>query len=390
MRLALLGIDSAVIELVAAAQSAGHEVVCAYLDEGGPALQVMAPSVQPEEHWEGLLYRSDVSAVLVARGDHDARAEQLRKLAAEQKAMLLSHPVHSSMLLHFELDMIRQESGCRLVPYIPSRWNGATHELKSLVDAGELGALEQIVVERSMTTRTRQEVQRLFALDVDLLSNLAGPWSKLGALGSGQGAARYANLGVQLAGPRGVVARWSLQPGEIDQARLEARGTQGRATVRMPPAGAAWELLVEGRSGTGPPRCFPADDVPRKAIEALQLAVRGQYSPDMWLEASRSVELAETIDRSLDRGRVIELHHDDFSEESTFKGTMAAMGCGLLLVAAIVMATGSVAGYLGLGIADYWPHTLLLTLGLFLGVQFFLRLARRREKPGAAESKPSG
>ena len=44
-------------------------------------------------------------------------------------------------------------------------------------------------------------------------------------------------------------------------------------------------------------------------------------------------ELTETIDRSLKRGRTIELHYEEYSEaSSTFKGMMSAIGCCLLMV----------------------------------------------------------
>ena len=34
--------------------------------------------------------------------------------------MIIVHPVHESMLVYYELDMNRQESGCLMLPYAPS------------------------------------------------------------------------------------------------------------------------------------------------------------------------------------------------------------------------------------------------------------------------------
>jgi myo-inositol 2-dehydrogenase/D-chiro-inositol 1-dehydrogenase len=97
-----------------------------------------------------------------------------------------------------------------------------------------------------------------------------------------------------------------------------------------------------------------------------------------WLDACRSVELAETIARSLKRGRTIELHYEDFSEQSTFKGMMTSLGCGLLVAALFIMLLAAVGGRLGLPFARHWVTLLLLLLGSFLALQA-LRLVFPRQ-----------
>ena len=59
---------------------------------------------------------------------------------------------------------------------------------------------------------------------------------------------------------------------------------------------------------------------------------------------SRTVELAETIDTSLARGRTIDLHREDFTDIGTFKGTMTSLGCGLLMVGLALTVFVAVAG----------------------------------------------
>src|SRR5690606_24569760 len=67
--------------------------------------------------WETLLDEGQIDAVVVARGgDADLRTEQLRKLVQVEKPTLVSHPVVDSMLVYYELDMIRRENDAPLLP----------------------------------------------------------------------------------------------------------------------------------------------------------------------------------------------------------------------------------------------------------------------------------
>ena len=81
------------------------------------------------------------------------------------------------------------------------------------------------------------------------------------------------------------------------------------------------------------------------------------------------MELADTIERSLNKGRVVELHFEDYTEENTFKGTMTSLGCGVLLAGLVLMVVAAVAGRLGVRAADYWPFFLLAALVAFLLMQ---------------------
>jgi hypothetical protein len=63
-----------------------------------------------------------------------------------------------------------------------------------------------------------------------------------------------------------------------------------------------------------------------------------------WLDACRATEAMEAIDRSLARNRAIDLHNEEHSEESSFKGIMAASGCLMLLgTLAAVSCAGALA-----------------------------------------------
>ena len=136
-----------------------------------------------------------------------------------------------------------------------------------------------------------------------------------------------------MSGPSGVLARWSVAPAEhADSGRLVVVAPAGRAVVTMPAGGGAWhmELQVGGQRAD---RQWPADWNPTRAsLEQLRSAIAGSAVHPDWLDAARSIELTQTIDRSLARGRTIELHHEEYNEAGNFKSLMAAGGCGLLLV----------------------------------------------------------
>jgi hypothetical protein len=118
--------------------------------------------------------------------------------------------------------------------------------------------------------------------------------------------------------------------------------------------------------------------------------------PAGWDDAARAIELAESVPRSLVKGRAIDLHQEEFSELGTFKGTMASLGCGLVLAALFVLLLATLVGGiareagwdLGERIAGIWPVAVLTVLGLFLALQLLPLLVApaTRPKGGGAEA----
>src|SRR4051794_14937086 len=121
MRFALLGADSNTLALARwIAASAEHQIV-AIAEVGAAAglLRGLAPDAQVLPQWESLLAHAVSDAVIVAAADsgaEDVRVDQLRKLIQSAVPLLVSHPVCSSMLDCHELDMIRRETRCAVVP----------------------------------------------------------------------------------------------------------------------------------------------------------------------------------------------------------------------------------------------------------------------------------
>jgi predicted dehydrogenase len=386
MDLALLGIDANALALARAAVRQGHRLVWAY-DLAGREAEIMAlaPGLTLAQHWEALLGGAIAQGVIVASGDNDERGEQLRRLAAERVPLLVCQPVHSSTLLYLELDMIRRDVGGIVLPYLASRFHPAVAEVQGLLAAGRLGPLEQLVGERFLAARSRTAVLWHFMEDVALLRLFLGDVTKVGAMASPPGDAGFANLGVQLTGPSGVLARWSVAPVD-DQpgARLTLVGSQGKVVLRMPAGDDVWH--VERSDAAAPPQRLDGTAAPGVAIDALVQAVgqavaqpsAGRAPPDDWADAVRAAQLTEAVERSLRRGRVISLEFDEHTEEGTFKGVMASLGCGLLLVIPLLALALSAFAPKSYTFGRAFFTLLGIGLGVFLLLQLLLFLIPKK------------
>jgi hypothetical protein len=260
----------------------------------------------------------------------------------------------------------------------------------------DLGAVEQVVWERPLETRTQAHVLWHFARDVELLTLVAGRLNRLGALGSPDQQATYSGLSVQLLGDREVPVRWQVGPIENNtNARLVLIAQRGKRTITFSAAGDALEQTVVYAGETQTVALPPVD----AASQAIQRLVRGVTDPSggsTWSRALTAMELADTIEISLRRGRMIEVHQQQLTEALAFKGTMSALGCGVLLVLPpLLLFCGWAAELLGLPLhwTKFWPYPLLGLLGLFLLAQliptlFFSRSDSTPADAAAADSAP--
>ncbi len=101
------------------------------------------------------------------------------------------------------------------------------------------------------------------------------------------------------------------------------------------------------------------------------------------------MELSEAVNRSLRRGRTVELHYESVSEESTFKSVMTSTGCLVFLASLFVLPLAMAGAVIGLKWALYIPYLILPALVLFAMLQT-LRLAIRRPRATGDAPKRSG
>lgn len=383
MRFACLGDDPDALAL-ARAVAAEPEAALVWIDRAAAAAAQAAPTLAPRAvvsaEWEDLLTQEPADAVIVGLASGrtaEDRADQLRKLAQEGVPLLVVHPVQDSVLFYFELDMIRQASQAPMMPYLPARLSPPVAELRRMIAGraqGALGEVEQLVIERALADRSRAAVLAQVARDADLARHLCGELNKVSAMVPESAAAaekdeRFASLSAQMSGPRGLLVRWTVGPVETAPGgRLTLVGKRGKATLDMPARG-LWTLEVRGEAGQRSAKYADWDPAGATLAAFLRALDDGAPLEPSWEDAVRAMELADAVAYSVERRRTVELHQEQASERSTFKGVMAAGGCLLLVAALGMVGIGLTLASLGWPIANYWPHALLGLLGVFLLLQ---------------------
>jgi len=399
IRVGLLGADASTPALIRALVTAPGFELAGYCEEEGSVVslsQALAPfggRVRPFPTWEALLDQQAVDGVIVAQGDNqDARADQLRKLLQAGMPVLVAHPISDSMLIYYELDMIRRETHCVAMPQLAERRHPALLQLAEFLrhpEKSPIGKIEQVQFERCLARTDPLSVARQFSRDVDCIRAIAGDMTRLGAMASNAdpalqpaASASLSGLGVQMSGPSGVVARWGVTASQgTVTARVILHGADGRATVDMAGPDQPWNLeVLRGSQRTS--EAFASWDPAAELLDVFAGGIRGGTITPDWIDACRSVELAETIERSLKKNRTIELYYEDYTEQGTFKGTMTSLGCGLLLLAMILLGVVGLAEQLGVPFLRGWPFLLLGCLGAFLLLQMLLLVFRGTDRSG--------
>jgi hypothetical protein len=418
MRLGLLGWDDTIRSVAQAAIAGGDRIALAAVPRPDDAAGL--PGAPAWCHWERLLDAAETDAILVAAADwDDQRAEAVKTLVQIARPLLLAFPPTLSMLWAFEIEMIRADAGGPIIPFLPDRLHPFIKRMRAelegcLAGTSPLGIADAITIERPLADHSREAVLQAFARDADLLRVIAGEPTRLATIG-GRHAGGLAGLTVECGGADGIPSRWqATRPsGAEPSARLSLVAERGTIAIEIPPvtagtpdeARAVWEFEGAGRSERAP--FAPAAEM----LEVLRDAVEGSMpagcdscpsrSPlpaATWPEAARLVELAETVPRSLARARAIDLHQEEFSEIGTFKGTMASLGCGLVLAALVILVLATLmagiareAGWaLGERLASAWPIIVLVVLAAFLMLQLLPLLIGPSRRPGQHETSPPG
>ena len=288
------------------------------------------------------------------------------------------------MLWAYELDMIRQDTGARLVPLLTARLHPFVARLRAAIEAGlsgagPLGRLESIGLVRRMQDRSRDAVLAKLAADADLVRVLAGDPARLATLGAVDPDAAWGTLAVGFSGTDLVPTRWQVAPGDAAGLAITLQHARGAIEVEAPDDPARpW-------TWSGQPPEQLEFDAAACLLGRLAGADVGDGIPTAtWADAARAIELAETVPRSLAKGRAIDLHREEFSELGTFRGTMASLGCAIVLGGLLVLLAATLVGGIAneldphrwgfvktvaTRVAGGWPVLVLVVLGAFLALQ---------------------
>jgi hypothetical protein len=397
MKLAILGTDSDILQLAAAARNERHEIVwCGDIrPDDAAAMSSLAPALHDRgSEWELLLDRAIADAVLIGRGiaSNELRAERVKRLATEGMPLLIVHPAFESVLTYYEVDMTRRETGAIVQHYNPLMGHPVAAEAAGRVRNGHptIGQIHQLSCERKVAVAAREEVLAHLARDVELLATVAGDIRRVTAIGPSGDGASYASLQIQMMAATAPSLRWSVGYATTGTAELEMalHGEHGIVVIRIidgtkdgPPI---WQIETSEKLN------LEGYDPAHAAIRRLSKAIADSHTlaernfNSTWDAATRAMEVVDAADLSLQKGRTIEVFQQQLTERLAFRGTMAAMGCGLLLVAFMVLvAVGILGGVEGLGrrhIVNSWSLVLLAVLAFFLLLQAVPFLAGKKDR----------
>jgi hypothetical protein len=413
MHLAILGTDPDLLRLATAAIAEGH--LLAWLGDVRPedseAVARLAPNLADQSaEWELVLDRGTADAVLVGRGtaSSELRAEQLKRLAAEAMPLVIVHPACDSVLPYYEVDMTRREMGGIVRHYNPVAWHPIFAKLATWVREGHpgVGTIHQVACERRVADASRASVTRQLARDVEALAILAGDIRRVSAIGPKPDQTSFASLQVQMtcSGPASV--RWSVasQTSAGYDMAMSLVGERGTIKLLIFDADSSherhgWQLEVLSGDEHDLQSLDP-HDAARDAIQQLEQAVSttsGERRLEMstWNSATRAMEVVDAVELSLEKGRTLDVHQQQLTERLAFRGTMAALGCGLLLVGfcvfVLVTLFGTAEGGGRQKLISAWPMLLLAVLAFFLLLQCAPLLVAKKKPhvdPGGNQRMP--
>jgi hypothetical protein len=156
------------------------------------------------------------------------------------------------------------------------------------------------------------------------------------------------------------------------------------------PARGEWELEITADRQSR--ETFPAKFDHSATFQALGAA---EIRDGAWIDACRDQEAAEAVDRSLLRGRTIELYGEEHTEADSFKGVMAMGGCLLLLLVIGVTFAAALIEGLRLPLRAWpamqmWPVCLLVPVAIFLLLQLLQLAVKRPESEAPSVANDGG
>ncbi len=402
MKFAILGTDAEILQLASAARDAGHEIIWLG-DVRGEDAAAIGPLVTDRTdragEWELLLGQGVVDGVLVGRGSAggDLRAEQLKRLVVEAVPVLVVHPIFESVLPYYEIDMTRRETGAVVQHFNPPVDQPVLADLAAWVrnEHPTIGTIHQVAFERRTDGASREIVLAHLARDTELLAAVAGDIRRVSAIGPETLDASFASLQVQMTTSNVSSLRWSVGSRAAGAAGLQLilLGERGAATLRETNAAEGstpWQLEIESGDQLEV-QMLESGDAARSAIERWAAAVAEtdavrRAAASTWEMATRDMEVVDAVELSLQKGRTMEVFQQHLTERLAFRGTMAALGCGLLLIvflAVIAVAMiGGAEGILRQRLAPAWPLVLLAVLAFFLLLQAVPLLVQKKRKGG--------
>jgi myo-inositol 2-dehydrogenase/D-chiro-inositol 1-dehydrogenase len=351
----------------------------------GFAESVLAVVPAPRD-LDDALARPGVDVVIVG-GPIEVRGESLRRAAAEGLAIICLHPPGADSEAYYQVALSRAETGAVIVPDLPLRLHPGVAAMRQAFGTGELGAFRGLRIEAPTGGVEVDLAQVMVPRVVDVVRALLGEIEALTATGDRPGEHPDLELIVQLRAPEARRAELRLWAGPDERARLSLLGASGSLGLEFDPL-FEWPARLIRRTVSGSEESSELEpwDAHEAIFSVLLESSSRRESADLphpnLLDATRAMEIAEATARSLRRGRTVDLHYEEVSEEATFKSVMTSTGCVVLLVALFILPIALGGPALGIDWTIYIAYLILPALVIFVVLQA-LRFAVRR--PGSLE-----
>jgi hypothetical protein len=333
------------------------------------------PRVAFRTGWDALLAEPECAEVLVG-GSDETTLQAVRHLAQGGKTVwLLPHPAQGLMFA-YELSLQLAEGQGLVVPVFPLRADPACQRLLAAARAGLIHDLRYLECERYWpgARLTAADAARQLFGDLDLLERLAGPYSRVTTLRTGDSEGLLQQT-VTLASTQGSEAVWTIKPAQT--------ACVFRLTLHT--AHGVWQLEQNGDLPAAWRMPPPAHLLAGPSRTQLEVLLPREAAAEAWRDAVTVFELADAVEHSWERRRTIDLHHEPLSERTIFKTQMAAIGCGVLLLTLLLLL-----GYLALastvplsgGVLHVLRAVVFAPVVLFLLAQLLLPLTRPAKTAG--------
>jgi myo-inositol 2-dehydrogenase/D-chiro-inositol 1-dehydrogenase len=336
---------------------------------------------------EDALARPGLDAVIVG-GPLESRGEWLRRAAVEGFAIVALHPPGPDSEAYYQVALSREETGATIVPDLPLRLHPGIKILRQALSSGELGSFRGLRFEATSTAIGSSLVRVGFARAVDAIRAILGEIDALTATGDPPGEDPDLDLVVQLRSAGSLRAEIRIRSEPSADSRLVLQGSLGSLTLQIE-AGPSRKARLLRRDGSHAhePVDLPDWD-PHEAILAVLASSTarvgaGELPGPNLLDGTRAMELSEAANRSLRRGRTVEMHYESISEEATFKSVMTSTGCLIFLASMAVLPLAMAGPPLGIAWTVYIPYLILPALVLFIVLQALRPTIRRPVRPSA-------
>lgn len=367
------------------------------------------PMATIHQNWESLLNSEKVD-VLILSEIAVRQWKQWSRFMNRPIHIMANLPVALSVASHDELEaFFTMEPPALLFPLMPNRVHPAILQMKQWLSSNNQGSLRSItfhhqfrIPDQDSPPSRQTSFWKTLASDLDLFRSIAGNVVELCAMRSEsdtslEGDTPDQQIASRLSSSFSLQFRGSHTSGfwhchyhkKHSQTRIETQTDQARFEIE-------WEntespVAIQITPPESIKHCPPFH--PGQALyEIFSDTLRKQTSlPWSWQDATRTAECIEAVRRSLRRRRVIQIQFPEPTHEESFKGTMIAVGCGLLCLTVILLFFVSIAWMVGVPGVQYLLYLIPISMLAFLLLQLLPFSIKRQTKPPSkqVDSPPS-